>query len=105
MMRSPFDFECRPVECPNSCGAANLQHQHLAKHLSSQCPLSYVECEFSDSGCDIGKTFETRLLISERKVSSHSINSLVSHVKKENATMLQFFKYYCAPTYLVGTSV
>ena len=38
--------KCRPVECPNSCGADNLQHQHLEEHVSSQCPLTYVECEF-----------------------------------------------------------
>ena len=44
--------KCRPVECPNSCGANNLQHQHLEEYVSSQCPLTYVECEFSDAGCD-----------------------------------------------------
>ena len=35
--------KCRPVECPNSCGANNLQHQHLEEHVSTQCPLSYVD--------------------------------------------------------------
>ncbi len=44
--------EFRPVECPNSCGD-NLQHRHLEEHLSRQCPLSLVECEFSHAGCDV----------------------------------------------------
>ena len=46
------ECKCRPVECPNSCGASNLQQQHLEEHVSSQCPLACVECEFSDAGCD-----------------------------------------------------
>ena len=31
-----------PVQCPNSCGADNLQ---LQEDMSSHCPLSYVKCE------------------------------------------------------------
>ena len=62
----------RPVECPNSCGAKNLQHQHLEEHVSTQCPLSYVECEFSDAGCD-GK-------VHRKDLPSHLGENMVTHV-------------------------
>ena len=64
--------KCRPVECPNSCGANNLQHQHLEEHVSSQCPLTYVECEFSDTGCD-AKVYR-------KDLSSHLTDNLVTHM-------------------------
>ena len=64
--------KCRPVECPNSCGADNLQHQHLEEHVSSQCPLTYVECEFSDAGCD-AKVYR-------KDLASHLTDNLVTHM-------------------------
>ena len=64
--------KCRPVECPNSCGANNLQHQHLEEHVSTQCPLSYVDCEFSDAGCD-AKVYRKNL-------SSHMEENMVTHM-------------------------
>ena len=61
--------ECRLVECPNNCGigeerereeeeeGANgttlLQYRHLAEHVSAHCPLSWVECEFANAGCQV----------------------------------------------------
>ena len=64
--------KCRLVECPNSCGANNLQHQHLEEHVSSQCPLTYVECEFSDAGCD-AKVYR-------KDLASHLTDNLVTHM-------------------------
>ena len=62
----------RPVECPNSCGAKNLQHQHLEEHVSTQCPLSYVDCEFSDAGCDVK--------VHRKDLPSHLGENMVTHV-------------------------
>ena len=64
--------KCRPVECPNSCGANNLQHQHLEEHVSTQCPLSYVDCEFSDAGCDVK--------VYRKDLSSHMEENIITHV-------------------------
>ena len=64
--------KCRPVECPNSCGADNLQHQHLEEHVSSQCPLTYVECEFSYAGCDVK--------VYRKDLASHLTDNLVTHM-------------------------
>ena len=64
--------KCRPVECPSLCGADNLQHQHLEEHVSSQCPLTYVECEFSDAGCDVR--------VYRKDLASHLTDNLVIHM-------------------------
>ena len=64
--------KCRPVECPNSCGANNLQHQHLEEHGSTQCPLSYVDCEFSDAGCDA--------MVHRKDLTSHMEKNMVTHM-------------------------
>ena len=71
--------KCRPVECPSLCGADNLQHQHLEEHVSSQCPLTYVECEFSDAGCDVR--------VYRKDLASHLTDNLhvaTSHGEQEN---------------------
>ena len=79
--------KCRSVECPNSCGADNLQHQHVKKHVSSQCPLTYVECEFSDAGCDA--------MVCRKDLASHLTANLVTHMSLlaiENAKLKQQHK-------------
>ena len=76
--------KCRPVECPNSCGTNNLQHQHLEEHVSTQCPLSYVECEFSDAGCD-AKVYR-------KDLPSHLGENMVTHMSllaRENRKLKQ----------------
>ena len=75
---------CRPVECPNSCGANNLQHQHLEEHVSTQCPLSYVDCEFSDAGCDAK--------VHRKDLHSHLEENMVTHMSllaRENRKLKQ----------------
>ena len=79
--------KCRPVDCPNSCGANNLQHQHLKKHVSTQCPLSYVKCEFSDAGCDAK--------VHRKDLSSHIEENIVTHMSllaRENRKLKLQFK-------------
>ena len=62
---------CRPVECPNTCGNT-LQHQELEEHLSTLCPLSMVECEFSHAGCAIK--------MHRKDLPSHLSESMVTHM-------------------------
>ena len=63
--------KCRPVECPNTCGNT-IQHQELGEHLSSVCPLSMVECEFSHAGCDVK--------MHRKDLPSHLSESMVTHM-------------------------
>ena len=64
--------KCRPVSCPNSCGVESLQHQHLIEHMSSHCPLTYVECEFSDAGCDAK--------VRRKDLPFHLTDNIVTHM-------------------------
>ena len=64
--------KCRLVACPNSCGAERLQYRHLEKHVSSQCPLTLVQCEFNDAGCDAK--------VHRKDLASHLTESLVTHM-------------------------
>ena len=79
--------KCRPVECPNSCGTNNLQYQHLEEHISTQCPLSHVECEFSDPGCN-AKVYR-------KDITSHLGENMVTHMSllaRENRKLKQQFR-------------
>ena len=40
------------VQCPNKCGAFP-QRQDCEKHVSSDCPLTEVECDFNFAGCEV----------------------------------------------------
>ena len=71
-------MKCRPVDCPNKCGQV-MQHQKLEEHLSSECELSEVECEFSHAGC------EAKML--RRDLLSHMTDNIATHTSllaKEN---------------------
>ena len=63
--------KCRSVECPNTCGNT-IPHQDLQEHLSSVCPLSMVECEFSHAGCDAK--------MHRKDLPSHLSESTVTHM-------------------------
>ena len=65
--------ECRPVDCPNKCGQV-VQHQKLEEHLSSECELSEVECEFSHAGC------EAKIL--RRDLPSHMTDNIAAHMSQ-----------------------
>ena len=43
---------CRPVPCPNECGVYP-EKQHLAHHLSKECPHEKVSCPFAYTGCSV----------------------------------------------------
>ena len=65
--------KCRPVDCPNKCGQL-MQHQKLEEHLSSECELSEVECEFSHAGC------EAKML--RRDLPSHMTDNMAAHMSQ-----------------------
>ena len=46
--------ECleHPVGCPNHCHMPGIKRHQLEDHLSLECPLRVIPCEFRHSGCD-----------------------------------------------------
>ena len=70
--------KCRPVDCPNKCGQL-MQHQKLEEHLSSECELSEMECEFSHAGCEAQ--------MPRKDLPSHMTDNMAPHMSllaKEN---------------------
>ena len=61
----------RPVPCPNGCGVYP-ERQNLERHVSSDCPLSTVNCDFHFAGC--GRQ------LSRKDMPSHLSESVVHHL-------------------------
>ena len=59
-----------PVQCPNKCGAFP-QRQDCEKHVSSDCPLTVVECDFNFAGCEVK--------LPRKEMPDHIKDSLVPH--------------------------
>ena len=59
-----------PVKCPNKCGTF-CQRQHCAKHVSSDCLLTVLECDFNYAGCQVK--------LPRKEMPDHIKDSLVPH--------------------------
>ena len=63
--------KCRPVECHNKCGLV-VEAQNLHAHLSSDCELAEVECEFNHAGCEVR--------IIRKLLPGHMTDNVVQHM-------------------------
>ena len=45
--------ECYPISCPNQCTPYAIERQHFEDHLSKDCPLTVVNCDFHYAGCEV----------------------------------------------------
>ena len=63
--------QSRPVNCPNKCGLV-VEAQNLHAHLSSDCELVEVECEFSHAGCEARVT--------RKLLPDHMTNKMGEHM-------------------------
>ena len=64
--------ESYPMECPNKCGAGEIQRKYLDKHVKEVCPLELVACEYSFAGCHVR--------IHRKDLSKHLSESMPSHL-------------------------
>ena len=60
-----------PLSCPNNCELV-LQRQEVEHHVSNDCPLTHVQCDFHMVGC------EARL--TRKDMPSHISENLTEHV-------------------------
>ena len=65
------ECKCRPVECPNKCGLV-VEAQNLQAHLSSDCELTEVACEFNHAGCEVK--------IIRKLLPGHMTDNVVQHM-------------------------
>ena len=45
--------KCYPLSCPNQCTPYAFERQHFEDHLSNDCPLTIVNCDFQYAGCEV----------------------------------------------------
>ena len=47
------DQKClkKPVPCPNGCSTV-VQHQHVSRHVTTECELTLLACKYKRLGCD-----------------------------------------------------
>ena len=45
--------KCYPLSCPNNCTPYAIERQQLEHHLSKDCPLQVVNCDFRYTGCEV----------------------------------------------------
>ena len=62
--------DCHPVSCPNECGTCP-DRRSLEQHVSEECPLALVDCDFCYAGC--------KSQLSRKDMASHLADSLVAH--------------------------
>ena len=65
--------KCYPVPCPNGCTPYTVERQHLEHHITTECPLTKVECEFSYAGC--------KVTLPRKEMSDHIRENPLDHIR------------------------
>jgi len=67
--------ECRyyPVPCPNNCAAIEIERQNLQQHISEECLLTVVNCDFHYAGCEVQ--------VHRKDIPSHLAENVGSHLR------------------------
>ena len=47
------ECKCYPLSCPHQCTAYGIERQRFEDHLSNDCPLTVVNCDFHYAGCEV----------------------------------------------------
>ena len=68
-----------PLSCPNNCELV-LQRQEMEHHLSQNCPLTLVQCDFHVVGC--------QMQLTKKDMPSHISENLTRHMSLLQAHMM-----------------
>jgi TNF receptor-associated factor 4 len=63
-----------PLLCPNNCGKI-LERKSLENHISTDCPMTVIDCEFKHIGCDVRLPRKDMLM--------HTEQAVIYHLKKQ----------------------
>ena len=61
----------RPVPCPNECGVYP-ERQNLEHHVSKDCPLTVINCDFCYAGCEVQ--------LPRKNMPTHAAKNVVVHM-------------------------
>ena len=68
------ECKCYPLSCPNHCTPYAIERQHLEHHVSKDCPLTVVNCDFHYAGCEVQ--------LPRKDMPAHLAENLVPHVSQ-----------------------
>ena len=86
--------ECYPLECSNKCGQT-LERQHLESHISKDCPITVIDCDFQHVGCEVRLPRKHMPAHLVESVACHlllqavSFRQVVAKMKEENESVKQ----------------
>ena len=69
---------CYPLKCSNKCGQT-LERQHLESHISKDCPLTAIDCDFQHVGCEVR--------LPRKDMPAHLVESVVCHLSLQAAKL------------------
>ena len=73
-----------PVQCPNKCSVETIERQNLDSHVTNDCPLTIVDCDFKHVGCEVR--------LPRKNLSTHLTESLVPHVSLQTKRLMALEK-------------
>ena len=73
-----------PVQCPNKCSNETIERQNLDSHVTNDCPLTIVNCDFKHVGC--------KVRLRRKDLPTHLMESLVPHVSLQTKRSLDIEK-------------
>ena len=74
------------VRCPNNCGKI-LESKSLESHISNDCPMTIIDCEFKRIGCDVRLSRKDMVVHTEQAVIHHLTKQVAS--SEERIKMLE----------------
>ena len=66
------ECKCYPLSCPNHCTPFAIERQNLEHHVSKDCPLTVVNCDFHYAGCEVQ--------LPRQDMPAHLAENLVPHM-------------------------
>ena len=76
------ECKCYPLSCPNHCTPYAIERQNLDHHVSKDCPLTVVNCDFCYAGCEVQ--------LPRKDMPAHLAENIVPHMS-QLATLNQKF--------------
>ena len=69
-----------PVPCPNKCSDETMERQNIDSHVTNDCPLTLVDCDFKGIGC--------KVRLPRKNLPSHLTEGLVVHVSLQTKQLM-----------------
>ncbi len=73
-----------PVRCPNQCETKTITQSYIDKHLTEECPMAKVKCEFSYAGC--------KARVRRKDMAAHMQENFSQHLSQLSAVNLCLLK-------------